>query len=46
MGKRRYLKVENKCLIEQTVKKGIRTFKCKGLKRTPTAEEIIKELER
>jgi len=46
MGKRRYIKVEKHCLIEQSVKKGIRTFKCRGLKRPPTAEEIVKELER
>lgn len=43
-GKRRYMKVENKCLVEQSVKDGRRTFKCRGLKRTPTAQEIVDSL--
>lgn len=44
MGKRRYLKVKNKCVIQKTVKKGVITFKCKGLGRAPYAEELIRSL--
>lgn len=43
-GKRRYLKVQNSCVIEQSVKNGRRTFKCKGLRRPPTAQEIVESL--
>jgi len=43
-GKRRYLKVQNHCLILQSVKNGVRTFKCKGLRRPPTAQEILNEV--
>ena len=45
-GKRRYLKIENRCQIEQSIKNGRRTFKCKGLKRPPTAQEILESLKR
>lgn len=32
------------CLVEQTSGNGRRTFKCKGLKRTPSDNEIMKFL--
>lgn len=41
MGKRRYMKIKDSCVVKQTIKKGVRTFKCQNLKRSPSAQEVI-----
>jgi len=43
MAKRIKRKVGN-CEITETVINGRRTFKCRNLKRAPTADEIVREL--
>lgn len=45
MAKRIKRKVGN-CLIEENIINGRRTFKCRNLKREPTAEEIIFQLKK
>lgn len=38
--------MQNKCIIQKTVKNGAITFKCKGLGRAPYAEELIRSLKK
>ena len=40
----RYRKIKGKCEIQKTISKGRVTFKCRGIRRKPTAEEIIDSL--
>ena len=44
MGTRRYKKISNGCEIDIKKKKGRIFFKCKNLKRSPSAQEIIESL--